>query len=136
ADAPYGGRTYSYQQAGGRCNQFSQSTTKMVADGKSVAEAKQALLAECRGNLQAFLKKRDPNKPFCYWYGPTNVHRKWVQGSGTALWGFNPDDLKGKLPPFLPDVPVVRQDIVDYFGEIAAFDAQLGVLIDELKQRG
>ena len=40
------------------------------------------------------------------------------------------------MPPFLPDVPEVRQDLADYFGEVEAFDAMLGVLVDELKQRG
>ena len=49
-----------------------------------------------------------------------------LAGSGTRLWGIDPDDLQGKLPPFLPDVPVVREDLADYFGEIAAFDLALG----------
>ena len=40
------------------------------------------------------------------------------------------------MPAFLPDVHEVRQDLADYLGEIAAFDAGLGELIDELKRRG
>ncbi len=136
ADAPYGGKTYSYQQAGGRFNQFSQQATRMVAAGKSVKEAKDELFDEVRGNFSKFLSDRKGDEPFCYWFGPTNVHRKWVKGSGKALWNFEPDDLKGKLPPFLPDVPVVREDMADYFGEILAFDTALGVLIEELKKAG
>ena len=40
------------------------------------------------------------------------------------------------MPAFLPDVHAVREDLADYLGEIAAFDAGLGILIDELKKRG
>ena len=44
-------------------------------------------------------------------------------------------NLRGKCLP-LPDVHAVREDLADYLGEIAAFDAGLGILIDELKKRG
>ena len=135
-DAPFGGRTHSYQRAGGRFNGFSQTATRLVASGKSVAEAKDTLMDEVRGNLSAFLAKRAKGKPFAYWFGPTNVHRKWIKGSGKALWNIDPDALKGKLPPFLPDVPVVRQDLADYFGEIAAFDSALGELLKALRAAG
>ena len=40
------------------------------------------------------------------------------------------------MPPYLPDVPEVRQDLADYFGEAAAFDASLGVLVEELRKVG
>jgi hypothetical protein len=52
------------------------------------------------------------------------------------LWGTDPERLKGKLPKFLPDVPEVREDLDDYFGEIAALDMAIGVLVEELKRRG
>jgi arylsulfatase A-like enzyme len=133
-DAPYGKQRFAYQKAGGRINQFSENATKLVATGESFAQAKQEILDEVRANFKAFLADRNEQQPFCYWFGPTNVHRKWVQGSGTKLWKLNSDDLRGKMPPFLPDVPEVREDLADYFGEIQAFDAALGVLLDELKQ--
>lgn len=134
-DAPYGGRKYAYEQAGGKFNGFSQTATRLVNSGKSVAEAKQVLMDEVRGNFRAMLEKRG-DKPFAYWFGPTNVHRKWIRGSGKALWNIDPDDLQGKLPPFLPDVPTVREDMADYLGETAGFDMALGVLVEELKAAG
>jgi hypothetical protein len=59
-----------------------------------------------------------------------------VRGSGQKLWGLDPDALKGKLPAFLPDVPVVREDLADYLGEVQALDAAMGVLLEELDRAG
>ena len=135
-DAPFGAGKHAYEQAGRRFNQFSQTVTRLAEGGTTVEAAKQHLYDEVRGNFDAFLADRNDDQPFCYWFGPTNVHRKWIKGSGKALWGINPDVLKGRLPPFLPDVPEVRQDLADYFGEIAAFDASLGVLLARLEEIG
>lgn len=135
-DAPYGGRDYAYEKAGRRFNQFSQTVTRMVEGGSTIEAAKQELYDEVRGNFDDFLADRQPGQPFCFWFGPTNVHRKWTPGSGKRLWGIEPDDLKGKLPPFLPDVPVVREDLADYFGEVAAFDAALGLLVERIEELG
>jgi hypothetical protein len=135
-DAPFGGQKYVYQSAGGKFNGFSQTATRLIASGKSIEEAKTVLMDEVRGNFTNFLSKRNGDTPFCYWFGPTNVHRKWIKGSGRRLWSIEPDALKGKLPPFLPDVPTVREDLADYFGEIAAFDMAIGVLLEEFKKAG
>jgi len=40
------------------------------------------------------------------------------------------------MPPYLPDVPEVREDLADYFGEILAFDAAVGLLVDEVRKAG
>ncbi len=135
-DAPIGGSANEYRRAGGKFNGFSQTASKLVQGGTSVEAAKQTLLDEVAANFRSFLRSRQAGKPFAYWFGPTNVHRKWIKGSGNALWNIDPDDLKGKMPPFLPDVPEVRQDLADYFGEAQAFDMALGVLIAELKKTG
>ena len=137
ADAPHGGAKRKFQRHGGKFNGFSQYA--MRQDDRQAA--KETLLDEIRQNVRSFLdadenQKLDGTEPICYWLGPTNTHRKWIAGSGKTLWGINPDSLKGKLPPYLPDVPVVREDFADYLGEVMAFDAGLGVLIDELKRVG
>ncbi len=135
-DAPYGGREHAYEGRGRRFNQFSQNVTRMVADGLPLEQAKQTLYDEVVGNFDDFLADRQPDQPFCFWFGPTNVHRTWIQGSGKALWGLEPDQLRGKMPAFLPDAPVVREDLADYFGEAMAFDTVLGLLIERLKATG
>lgn len=40
------------------------------------------------------------------------------------------------MPPFLPDVPEVREDVADYFGEAQAFDAALGIFLKKLEAIG
>jgi len=135
-DAPYGGREHAYQQAGTSFNQFSQNATRLVQSGLSKDAAKETLLNEVRQNFTHFLGDRGQDQPFCYWFGPTNVHRKWIQGSGKKLWGINPDALQGKMPPFLPDVHEVREDMADYLGEVAAWDASIEVILDELEKAG
>ncbi len=135
-DAPYGAGKYGYEKSGNRFNGFSQITTKRVVGGMSVKDAKQVLYDEVVGNFNAFLADRDGDRPFCYWFGPTLVHRKWTKGSGMDLWGIAPDDLKGKLPKFLPDVYEVRQDFADYLGEVQAFDTALGLILKRLEAVG
>lgn len=136
ADAPYGKQEHAYQKAGGKFNQFSQNVTQMLAQGQSLEAANETLYDEVRGNFHDFLAARKDDAPFCYWFGPTNVHRSWVKGSGKKLWGIDPDHLKGKMPPYLPDVPEVREDLADYFGEIAAWDHAIGLLIEAVEKAG
>lgn len=135
-NAPIGQRRTAYQDAGNRFNGFSQNATRIVAEGSTVEQAKAELLEEVRNNFRQFLTANTSSKPFFYWFGPTNVHRRWVKGSGKALWNIHPDELNGKMPPFLPDVPTVREDFADYLGEVCAFDAAIGVLMEELRAAG
>jgi arylsulfatase A-like enzyme len=135
-DAPFGGQAHAFQKAGMRFNNFSEEVSRAIQKGQTLEKARDELLAEVRGNFDAFLTARGKGQPFCYWFGPTTVHRSWVKGSGKALWGIDPDALKGKLPAFLPDVPEVREDFADYLGEIQAFDAYVGVLLQKLSEVG
>jgi len=106
----------------------------------SAAPDKEARMREIfsfvRSNFRTFLNDNEDGKPFFYWFGPHNSHRQWTRGSGKALWGLNPDSLKGKVPAFLPDVHDVREDLADYLGEALAWDGMVNELIAELKSRG
>lgn len=135
-DGPYGGTRYEYEAAGVQYRQFSLNVTRMMAQGRRQEEAKQVLYDEVMANFESFLRDRRPGQPFCYWFGPSNMHRKWVRGSGKALWGLDPDRLVGLMPAYLPDVPEVREDLADYFGEIMAFDVALGLMVDRLQALG
>ena len=135
-DAPYGAQKFAFENRGAKFNGFSQLVTRMMSQGKSADEAKRVLFDEVLGNFEDFLNACPSDQPFCYWFGPTNVHRKWIAGSGKRLWSIDPDDLEGKMPAFLPDVPVVRQDFADYLGEAKAFDTALGLILDRLEAAG
>lgn len=127
-----GGKENIYDKAGRNLNDYSEYLTR----AKDRQASKQKILEEVRGNFSNFLAKRGKDQPFFYSFNPTNTHRKWVRGSGKELWGLNPDDLKGKMPPVLPDVPLIREDMADYLGEVMAFDAACGVLIGMLEEMG
>jgi len=135
-DAPYGGKARQYASAGRRFCGFSQNATRMVNAGKTPEEAKTELCAEGMKNFETFLADRKPGQPFCYWFGPTNTHRKWTKGSGKDLWGLDPDELTGRMPAFLPDVHEVRRDMCDYLGEVLALDRMLGLFLAKLDAIG
>lgn len=140
-DAVFGGAEANFHQAGQRFSKFSafamEGSSKASSKGEAKVDAsKQKLFNEIKGNLKAFLEARPEGTPFFYYTGPTNTHRSWVKGSGKKLWGIEPDSLKGKLPPFLPDVPEIREDMADYLGEVLAVDGGLGAIYNHLQEIG
>jgi arylsulfatase A-like enzyme len=133
ADAPFGQTDNKYEKAGIAFNNFSENV--MEAAPAEREAVKEKLYSQVEANFRTFLNDRDKT-PFIYWFGPTNVHRAWAKGSGKELWGINPDDLQGKLPPFWPDNAVIREDVADYLGEIQAWDTAVGRLLKMLKETG
>ena len=113
-------------------NHFSQAVS--AADDKEARQRE--IFSFVRANFRRFLDDNKDDKPFFYWFGPHNSHRQWTRGSGKALWGLDPDSLKGKVPAFLPDVHDIREDLTDYLGEALAWDGMVNELIEELKARG
>lgn len=126
------GQGSSYVKRGKDMNRY--SFIVGAAEDKKAAHEK--LMKEVRGNFQDFLDKRQKGQPFFYSFNPTNPHRSWLQGSGKSIWGLEPDDLKGKMPPFLPDTHIVREDFADHLGEAMAFDAACGELLTMLEEMG
>jgi len=86
------------------------------------------------GNFEDFLNLKDPEKPFCFWYGSHEPHRKYQFGSGVAKGGKKPDDID-MVPGFWPDNETVRNDMLDYAYEIEYFDTHLVKMLDLLEQR-
>ncbi len=85
------------------------------------------------GGFERFLSARPDSAPFCFWYGSKEPHRRYEEGSGIRL-GKNPDNCEA--PPFLPDTPKVRSDILDYYVEVEHFDAVLGQMLAQLEAIG
>lgn len=135
-DAPFGGAQYAFERRGTAPQRFSAQALRMIAAGDTLDVARDRILAQVRGNFEDFLASRKGDEPWHYFFGPTNTHRSWTKGSGKRLWGIDPDSLRGRLPPFLPDVPEVREDVADYLGECQAFDAYVGVILKRLEETG
>jgi len=136
-DAPFGGQKYAYEKSGNACCNFSEQTELRINKRNMTAEeAHTEILNQVRGNFDAFMADRKPSQPWLYYFGTTTTHRKWIKGSGKKHWGINPDSLKGKMPPFFPDVHEVREDFADYLGECQAVDACVGALVEKVRTLG
>jgi len=84
-------------------------------------------------NFEDFLAKKDPEKPFCFWYGAYEPHRAYETGSGLRSGKLLSDV---QVPGFLPDNETVRSDILDYLLEIEWFDLHLAKMMKLLEARG
>jgi uncharacterized sulfatase len=84
-------------------------------------------------NFQAFLEDREPEQPFCFWYGASEPHRRYKDSIGVEN-GFVLEEIE--VPPFLPDVDEVKSDMADYLYEIGHFDTHLGRMIEILEEMG
>ncbi|HEV8605898.1 MAG TPA: sulfatase [Tepidisphaeraceae bacterium] len=80
-----------------------------------------------------FLKTVGGDGPFCYWFGSHDPHRPY-EPALTAAAGIRREEVT--VPPYLPDTPEVRDDIVAYLAEVQRFDAQLGNLLKLLEESG
>jgi arylsulfatase A-like enzyme len=84
-------------------------------------------------SFAAFLEEVKPGQPFCFWYGSHDPHRPYKKGSGKKA-GMDP--AKVNVPPWLPDVPEVRSDLLDYYVEVERFDNNCSKVLSLLKQKG
>lgn len=77
-----------------------------------------------------FLRLVPNDKPLCFWFGSFHPHRSYEEGRG-QMSGIRSDDVS--VPPFLPDEPEVRSDILDYRYEIQQFDREVEKLLKVLE---
>ena len=84
-------------------------------------------------NFEDFFKGRPKDKPFCFWYGASEPHRVYEKGIGLKS-GKRLEDAV--VPPFLPDTPAQRSDVLDYCVEIEWFDRHLGRILKVLEEAG
>jgi N-sulfoglucosamine sulfohydrolase len=87
------------------------------------------------GNFKDFLDARERGKPFCFWYGSYEPHRRYEYGSGVRSGGKDILDVN-TVYEFWPDNDTVRNDILDYAYEIDYFDSHLVSMLKILEQRG
>ncbi len=78
------------------------------------------------------LRDRPKDKPFFFWYAFVDPHRPYQPN--TIEQPHSPDDAV--VPPFLPDTPVVRNDLAMYYDEIARMDGNIGEVLAEVDRQG
>jgi N-sulfoglucosamine sulfohydrolase len=84
-------------------------------------------------NFERFYKSKPKDKPFCFWFGCHEPHRKYMKGCGLKS-GKKVEDVI--VPSFLPDTLEVRSDILDYYVEIEWFDKHLSRMIQIIEKAG
>ncbi|NQU54421.1 MAG: sulfatase [Bacteroidetes bacterium] len=84
-------------------------------------------------NFKYFVDSVEADKPFFFWYGANEPHRKFEQDS----WKRNNKNLAAvEVPGFFPDHEIVRGDILDYAVEIEWFDLHLQRMLAYLEEIG
>lgn len=84
-------------------------------------------------NFKEFMAQKEAGKPFFFWYGAHEPHRKFEAGSGLKE-GKKPEDAI--VPAFLPNEEITQHDMLDYAVEIEWFDKHLGDMIAYLEEMG
>ncbi|CAN5396743.1 sulfatase [soil metagenome] len=84
-------------------------------------------------NPKAFFAARDEGQPFFFWFGASDPHRPFEEGSGEAS-GMDLDAIE--VPGYLPDARAIRSDMADYFFEVERFDREVGELLATIEAMG
>lgn len=111
-----------------------QMTGKRYATEKSKPPTKSISSNDYAANFETFLADADA-KPWCFWFGATEPHRGYEYGTGVSVGGKSIDDID-EVPPFWPDNPVTRNDMLDYALEIEHFDSHLSRMLQQLESTG
>jgi N-sulfoglucosamine sulfohydrolase len=84
-------------------------------------------------NFKYFMENVRGDKPFFFWYGAKEPHRKYEQDSWKRM-GKKPAEVR--VPGFFPDHEIVRGDLLDYAVEIEWFDLHLERMLSYLEEIG
>lgn len=78
------------------------------------------------------LQARPKDKPFFMWAAHSDPHRAYKPGA------VSPPHSAAEVvvPEFLPDTPVVREDLALYYDEVSRFDEHIGEVVAVLKEQG
>lgn len=85
-------------------------------------------------NFEQFLNEHDKSKPFAFWLGCYEPHRKYELKSG--IKNNKKLDSIPQVPKYWPDTEQVRHDMLDYAVEVEYFDSHVGSSIAVLESKG
>jgi N-sulfoglucosamine sulfohydrolase len=91
-----------------------------------------------------FSLAKEQKKPFFLIANSHDPHRPFIGSAlDTATWGkdmppitrqFKPDEVE--VPGYLPDIPDVRKEVAQYFGNVYRCDLNIGAVLDALEESG
>lgn len=82
--------------------------------------------------VNEFLDKVPPGRPFFLWISFNDPHHPWTTSNARNVC--RPEDVV--VPPFLPDLPGIRNDLARYYTEIMRMDDEFQSVMDILEKRG
>ena len=80
--------------------------------------------------FEDFLTKAPKDRPWFFWINYNDPHHPWDHDAG------NVDPAKIKLPPHLPDLSGVREDLANYCNEVERADRSFGDALAVLRRHG
>ncbi len=87
----------------------------------------------------SFIRSSD-DRPFFVTVAYSDPHRAAVDYGNDRAWpGVKPaayDPRRVEIPPHLPDLPAVRQDIAEYYESLGRLDTGVGMILDDLATTG
>ncbi len=86
------------------------------------------------GNFVDFLDTVGSDKPWCFWVGFHEPHRRYEAGVGARLGGKSTSEID-RVPAYWPDDEITRNDMLDYAFEIEHLDSHITRILEELKKR-
>ncbi len=84
-------------------------------------------------SFKEFFQAKPKDQPFCFWLGSYDAHRAYKLNSGLEA-GMDPSEVI--VPAHLPDDPLVRNDILDYYYEIQRWDITVWKALTILEEAG
>ncbi|MCK4749309.1 MAG: sulfatase, partial [Bacteroidales bacterium] len=76
------------------------------------------------------------HQPFYAQISILTTHRGSSWTKPAAMAEFQVDPQLVEVPPYYPDIPVVREDFADYYASMHALDEAMGVLLERLEEDG
>ena len=94
-------------------------------------------VVECAGRETAekaleLFNSRPKDKPFFFWVATKDPHRPF----DTDAIARPHDPARVVVPPYLPDHPLIRKELAQYYDEITRFDEHVGLICKELEKQG
>ena len=80
--------------------------------------------------IEPFIRK-DSGRPFFIYYGTNEPHRPFRHDVEDRV-----DPKQVIVPPWLPDIPEVREELALYYASVRSVDKAFGSVVDALKRTG